>query len=61
MAKHDDNNGVYTDPALRECLKAEIIAGDKGGRPGQWSAPKAQLLTRAYEEAGGGYTSEVRT
>ena len=37
----------YTDPALRERLKAEITAGDKGGRPGQWSARKAQLLASA--------------
>ena len=60
MAKHDDD-AIYTDLALREHLKAEIIAGDKGGRPGQWSARKAQLLARTYEEAGGGYTTEQRT
>ena len=45
----------YTKPALRERLKTEITAGTKGGRAGQWSARKAQLLARAYEEAGGGY------
>ncbi len=48
----------YTDPALRERLKDEILAGDKGGRPGQWSARKAQLLAHAYEAAGGGYRGE---
>jgi hypothetical protein len=48
--------GNYTDPALRERLKAEIIAGTKGGRAGQWSARKAQLLAHAYEAHGGGYT-----
>lgn len=48
--------GNYTDPALRERLKQEIIAGDKGGRAGQWSARKAQLLAHAYEAQGGGYT-----
>ena len=37
MARHDDYNAVYTDPALRGRLKAEIIAGDKGGRSGQLS------------------------
>ena len=46
----------YTDPALRERLKDEITAGDRGGRPGQWSARKAQLLAHEYEKAGGGYT-----
>lgn len=46
---------VYTDPDLRDRLKAEIRAGDKGGEPGQWSARKSQLLASAYKEAGGGY------
>jgi hypothetical protein len=31
------------------------MAGSKGGRPGQWSARKAQLLALAYRKAGGGY------
>ena len=48
----------YTDPELRERLKAEITAGDRGGRPGQWSARKAQLLASEYKKAGGGYTSD---
>ena len=30
-------------------------AGSKGGRPGQWSARKAQMLAKAYKKAGGGY------
>lgn len=47
---------AYTKPALREKLKQQIMQGDKGGRPGQWSARKAQLLAHAYEKAGGGYT-----
>ena len=46
---------TYTNPELRERLKAEITAGDKGGRPGQWSARKAQLLAHEYEAQGGGY------
>ena len=48
----------YTDPELRERLKEEIKAGDRGGRPGQWSARKSQLLTSEYEKAGGGYVHE---
>ncbi|SDQ39843.1 hypothetical protein [Quadrisphaera sp. DSM 44207] len=48
----------YTDPALRARLKEEIQAGDRGGRPGQWSARKAQLLAHEYEAAGGGYRGE---
>ncbi len=31
------------------------MAGSKGGRSGQWSARKAQLLAQKYEAAGGGY------
>ena len=45
----------YTKPDLRERLKRKIMAGSKGGNPGQWSARKAQLLASEYEKAGGGY------
>jgi hypothetical protein len=48
----------YTDPELRERLKKEITDGDRGGRPGQWSARKAQLLASEYKKAGGGYTTD---
>ena len=41
---------TYTDPALRERLKEETKAGDKGGQPGQWSARKSQLLARRYKD-----------
>jgi uncharacterized membrane protein len=54
--KDSKNNTEYTDPQLRARLKDEIQAGDRGGRPGQWSARKAQLLVKEYEKAGGGYT-----
>ncbi|KAL3447680.1 hypothetical protein BJX65DRAFT_276547 [Aspergillus insuetus] len=30
----------YTDPDLRQEVKEEVQAGDKGGKPGQWSARK---------------------
>ncbi len=39
-------------------MKEQIRAGDKGGKPGQWSARKSQLLVREYEKAGGGYVDE---
>ena len=48
----------YTDPALRERIKAEVTAGEKGGRAGQWSARKAQLVAHEYEAQGGGYKHE---
>ena len=47
--------GAYTKPELRENIKRRIMAGSKGGKPGQWSARKAQLVAQAYEKAGGGY------
>lgn len=46
---------AYTNPAMRERIKNRIKAGTKGGKAGQWSARKAQLLAQAYEKAGGGY------
>ena len=48
----------YTDPELRERLKEEIKASDKGGAPGKWSARKSQLLTQEYEKQGGDYEHE---
>ena len=51
---------TYTEPELRERLKEQIKAGDRGGRKGQWSARKSQLLVREYEKAGGGYVDEGR-
>ena len=56
--KTDDS--LYTDPALRHRLKDQIQAGDKGGRPGQWSARKSQLLATEYEKEGGGYNKAGR-
>ena len=47
---------TYTKNELRERLKERIKAGSKGGKPGQWSARKAQMLAKAYKEKGGGYT-----
>lgn len=49
---------TYTMPDVRERLKAKIKAGTKGGKAGQWSARKAQLLAAEYEKAGGGYTGK---
>ncbi len=49
--------GVYTKPTMRKRLFQNIKSGTKGGRPGQWSARKAQLLAVKYKKAGGGYTT----
>ena len=47
---------AYTDNALRERIKKRVMASAKGGKAGQWSARKAQLVAQEYEKAGGGYT-----
>ena len=47
--------GNYTMPTMRENLFKKIKAGSKGGKKGQWSARKAQMLAREYKAKGGGY------
>ena len=47
---------TYTKPGLRESIKKRILASSKGGKPGQWSARKAQIVAQEYKKAGGGYT-----
>jgi len=49
--------GNYTKPTMRKRLFESIKAGGKGGRPGQWSALKAQMLAKQYKAKGGGYRS----
>ncbi len=44
-----------TDLKLWEAVKTAVTDGDKGGKPGQWSARKAQLATAEYKKQGGGY------
>lgn len=50
-----------SDPALWEKVKAEVTAGAKGGRKGQWSARKAQLAVAEYKKRGGGYEGSKDT
>jgi hypothetical protein len=49
--------GNYTKPEMRKRLFNKIKAGSKGGKPGQWSARKAQMLAKEYKANGGGYKS----
>lgn len=44
-----------TEPDLWEKVKREVTHGDRGGKPGQWSARKAQLAVQDYKKQGGGY------
>jgi len=43
------------DPAKWKRIVSNVKAGSQGGRPGQWSARKAQIATARYKKAGGGY------
>ena len=47
--------GNYTKPEMRKRQFNAIKAGNKGGKSGQWSARKAQMLAQRYKKAGGGY------
>lgn len=42
-------------PKLWDKVKGEVTKGDKGGKPGQWSARKAQLAVSEYKKEGGSY------
>ena len=44
-----------SDPKLWDKVKTEVTKGDKGGKPGQWSARKAQMAVQEYKHEGGGY------
>ena len=39
----------YTNPELRNRIKNRVMSGSKGGKPGQWSARKAQLVALEYK------------
>jgi hypothetical protein len=44
-----------TDPELWEKVRKEVMRSAKGGRPGEWSARKAQMAVQEYKRRGGGY------
>jgi hypothetical protein len=47
--------GVYTKPGMRKTIFKRLLDGTKGGKPGKWSARKAQLMAKEYKAKGGGY------
>jgi hypothetical protein len=50
----------YTDPDLRERIKEEIKASDKGGMKGQWSARKPSFSPKSTR-SGAAATKAIRT
>ena len=57
MAKKSTVNaaGNYTKPGMHKKVVASVKAGSSGGKPGQWSARKAQMVAKKYKAKGGGY------
>ena len=56
MAKSTVNKaGNYTKPGMRKRMFQSIKSGTKGGKAGQWSERKAQMLAKRYKAGGGGY------
>lgn len=45
-----------TDEGKWKRIVAAVKASDKGGKPGQWSARKAQLASQKYKKSGVGYS-----
>lgn len=54
------STAVRTDPELWTRTVARVKRGAKGGKPGQWSARKAQLAVAEYKRSGGGYRGPKR-
>ena len=61
MSKTKHPEEIYTQPELREKIKDELMKGDKGGKPGEWSARKSQMLVKEYEAQGGDYLNDEKT
>jgi hypothetical protein len=61
VVPHGDKASNYTKPEARDSLKARIMASSNGGKPGEWTTRKAQLLAMAYKKIGGGYVSKSKS
>ena len=47
-----------TNETLWKKVVAQVKASSKGGKPGKWSARKAQLAGKIYKDKGGSYSGE---
>ena len=56
----DNYEQKYTKPDLRRQIKDKLMQSDKGGKPGEWSARKSQLLVQEYKKQGGGYKEDEK-
>jgi hypothetical protein len=51
----------HKDVELWERIKKRVMADDKGGNAGQWSAIKAMIASHEYKKAGGTYIGKKDT
>jgi hypothetical protein len=51
----------HRDTELWERIKKKVMADDKGGKAGQWSAIKAMIASKEYKKAGGTYIGKRDT
>lgn len=49
------STAIKSNPGLWSRVISQVKASSKGGRPGQWSARKAQLAVQRYKSLGGSY------
>lgn len=49
---------IKTNPVLWKSVVQSVKKSNKGGKPGQWSARKAQLAVKIYKSRGGRYSSK---
>lgn len=47
-----------TNPAKWQRIKSAVQRSGKGGKPGQWTARKAQLAVNRYKKSGGGFRGD---
>lgn len=55
MATKSRGSARRTNEGMWKGIVASVRRGAKGGRPGEWSARKAQLAVAKYKARGGGY------
>ena len=48
--KNTKQKVIRSNPKLWESVKKKVTKGSKGGKPGQWSARKAQLAVAEYKK-----------
>lgn len=49
------STAIKSNPGLWSRVVRQVKASSKGGRPGQWSARKAQMAVQRYKSLGGSY------